>query len=213
MARLVLSLQGLFIKEIPLLKQRLTIGRKAQNDLQIDNLAVSGEHCAVITLLEDSFLEDLNSTNGSFINGQPVKKHALRHGDVIEVGGYSLKYYRSGLDEVSTPSNTSAQPETLPIDAPTLPPVRRERLAYLQVLNGQNAGKQLSLYKEQVRLGRAGVASVILERRQQSYYLLAVNAVVGVLINDKPLAEAEYLLAEGDLIQVAGIKVKFCFKA
>ena len=92
MAKLILSMDGLVLKEIPLDKERMSIGRKASNDIQIDNLAISGEHAAVVTILSDSFLEDLNSTNGTLVNGQPVKKHFLKNGDVIELGKYKLKY-------------------------------------------------------------------------------------------------------------------------
>jgi len=92
MAKLILSMDGLVLKEIPLTKERMSIGRKASNDIQIDNLAISGEHAAVVTILNDSFLEDLNSTNGTLVNGQPAKKHFLKNGDVIELGKYKLKY-------------------------------------------------------------------------------------------------------------------------
>ena len=68
------------------------IGRKANNDIQIDNLAISGEHAVIVTILDDSFLEDLESTNGTFVNGQQVKKHFLQNNDVIELGKYRLKY-------------------------------------------------------------------------------------------------------------------------
>ncbi|MBK8118903.1 MAG: FHA domain-containing protein [Sulfuritalea sp.] len=92
MAKLILSMETTMLKEIPLTKERTTIGRKPHNDIQIDNLAISGEHAVVITILNDSFLEDLGSTNGTFINGQSVKKHFLQNGDVIELGKYRLKY-------------------------------------------------------------------------------------------------------------------------
>ncbi|MDK9703199.1 MAG: FHA domain-containing protein [Sulfuritalea sp.] len=92
MAKLILSMETTMLKEIPLTKERTTIGRKPHNDIQIDNLAISGEHAVVITILNDSFLEDLGSTNGTFVNGQSVKKHFLQNGDTIELGKYRLKY-------------------------------------------------------------------------------------------------------------------------
>jgi hypothetical protein len=101
-AKLILSMDGLVLKEIPLTKERTTIGRKPHNDIQIDNLAISGEHSVIVTILNDSFLEDLNSTNGTYVNGQPIKKHFLQNSDVIELGKYKLKY----LNE--TPSQTTA---------------------------------------------------------------------------------------------------------
>ena len=92
MAKIILSMDGLTLKEISLTKERTTIGRKPHNDIQIDNLAISGEHAVIVTILNDSFLEDLNSTNGTVVNGQPVKKHFLQNNDVIELGKYRLKY-------------------------------------------------------------------------------------------------------------------------
>jgi len=92
MAKLILSLDGTVIKEFSLTKERMTIGRKPQNDIHVDNLAVSGEHAAIITILNDSFMEDLGSTNGTLVNGNPVKKHFLQSGDVIEIGKHKLKY-------------------------------------------------------------------------------------------------------------------------
>jgi pSer/pThr/pTyr-binding forkhead associated (FHA) protein len=92
MAKLILSMDGLVLKEIPLVKERTTIGRKPHNDIQIDNLAVSGEHAVIVTILNDSFLEDLGSTNGTLVNGNPIKKHFLQNNDIVELGKYKLKY-------------------------------------------------------------------------------------------------------------------------
>ncbi|MEO8718993.1 MAG: FHA domain-containing protein [Burkholderiales bacterium] len=92
MAKLILSMDGLVLKEIPLSKERTTIGRKPHNDIQIDNLAVSGEHAVIVTILNDCFLEDLGSTNGTLVNGNPVKKHFLQNNDVVELGKYRLKF-------------------------------------------------------------------------------------------------------------------------
>lgn len=101
MAKLILSMDNLVLKEISLDKERTTIGRKAINDIQIDNLAISGEHATVVTILNDSFLEDLDSTNGTFVNGKQVKKHFLQNNDVIELGKYQLKYVKEAAQHVS----------------------------------------------------------------------------------------------------------------
>jgi len=94
MAKLILSMDGQVLKEIQLSKERTTIGRKPLNDVQIDNLAVSGEHAVIVSVLDDCFLEDLGSTNGTQVNGQAVKKHFLQNNDVIELGKYKLKYVK-----------------------------------------------------------------------------------------------------------------------
>jgi len=91
-AKLILSLDGLVLKELALSKERTTIGRKPDNDIHIDNLAVSGHHAVIVTILNDSFVEDLHSTNGTLVNGRPIEKHFLQNGDVVEIGKYRIKY-------------------------------------------------------------------------------------------------------------------------
>jgi pSer/pThr/pTyr-binding forkhead associated (FHA) protein len=93
MAKMILSVDGQVLKEYTLSKERTLIGRKPHNDIQIDNLAVSGEHAAIITILNDSFIEDLGSTNGTMVNGKPIKKHFLQNNDVVEIGKHKLKYF------------------------------------------------------------------------------------------------------------------------
>ncbi|WP_435628259.1 FHA domain-containing protein [Candidatus Ferrigenium straubiae] len=100
-AKLILSMDGVVIKEYPLNKERMTIGRKAHNDIVIDNLAVSGEHAAIVTILHDSFLEDLDSTNGLEVNGVPTKKHFLQNNDLVDIGKYRLKYVNDQAGQVN----------------------------------------------------------------------------------------------------------------
>jgi pSer/pThr/pTyr-binding forkhead associated (FHA) protein len=92
MARLILSLDGTVLAEYNMNKERYTIGRLPDNDIRIDNPAVSGHHSLIINILNDSFLEDLNSTNGTYVNGKLIKKHALQHGDVITAGHHQLRF-------------------------------------------------------------------------------------------------------------------------
>ena len=101
MAKLILSVDGTVLKEVSLNKERTTLGRKPHNDIQVDNLAVSGEHAAIITILNDSFIEDLNSTNGTLVNGKPIKKHFLQNNDVIEIGKHKLKYFNDAPAQVT----------------------------------------------------------------------------------------------------------------
>ena len=114
MAKLILSLDGQLIKEFTLSKERTTIGRKPHNDIQIDNLAVSGEHAIIMTILNDSFLEDLGSTNGTLVNGQPVKKHFLQGNDTVEIGKYKLKY----VSEAPAGMNQAEFEKTMVLRAP-----------------------------------------------------------------------------------------------
>jgi pSer/pThr/pTyr-binding forkhead associated (FHA) protein len=99
MARLILSLGGQVLAEFNMTKERYTVGRLPDNDVRIDNPAVSGHHSLLINILNDSFLEDLSSTNGTYVNGKLIKKHALQHGDVVTVGHHQLRFVETVAEE------------------------------------------------------------------------------------------------------------------
>jgi hypothetical protein len=120
-AKLILSMDGAVLKEYALTKERMTIGRKPHNDIVIDNLAVSGEHAAVVTILNDSFLEDLDSTNGVVVNGAQVKKHFLQNNDVIEIGKYKMKY----LNDQPTHTTAADFERTMVLRAPAGGPAKK----------------------------------------------------------------------------------------
>ena len=134
MAKLILSLEGSVIREVPLDKERIMIGRKPSNEIQIENLAVSGEHACIVTILNDSFLEDMGSTNGTLVNGNPIKKHILQNNDVIEIGKYKLKYIAEAPAHapaedfektmILRPAKAAPTPATEPAPAakPSMPP-------------------------------------------------------------------------------------------
>ena len=136
MAKLILSLDNAFLSEYPLDQERVTIGRRPTNDVHIDNLAVSGEHAAIIKLGNDFYIEDLESTNGTLVNSKVVKKHLLQQGDLVEFGKYQLKYINDaatsnpGMDAGETdfektmiirPSAMKAM-ESKPVEAPAAIP-------------------------------------------------------------------------------------------
>lgn len=136
MAKLILSVDGQVLKEHVLSKERTLIGRKPHNDIQIDNLAVSGEHAAIITILNDSFIEDLGSTNGTMVNGKPIKKHFLQANDVIEIGKHKLKYFNDAPSQASaadfektmiirSPAKPAAAPPAAAPAAPAAPAAER----------------------------------------------------------------------------------------
>jgi len=148
MAKLILSLDGSVLNEILLAKERTTIGRRPHNDIQIDNLAVSGEHAAIVSVANDCILEDLGSTNGTVVNGSPVKRHLLRDNDVIELGKFKLKFVgadaaRTATDydktmvwspAASKPAGVAAARVAPPVSArasppPEAPPAAEERRA------------------------------------------------------------------------------------
>lgn len=239
MAKLVLSLNGVVQGEYQLDKERLSIGRKADNDIPIDNLAVSGKHALVITILDDSFLEDLGSTNGSYVNGKLIKKHALKDGDVIAIGKHEMKY----VNELATadddefektmiikPGSASAAvaaaqaaekavASAAPAAAsptPTAPPGASGGgmpLGRLTVLNGPIAGKELVLTKALITLGKPGTQVAVISRRPQGYFLTHIESDGDgkryPTVNGEPIGPKAYQLKDSDLIELAGIKMEF----
>jgi len=226
MAKLILSMDGLVLKEISLAKERMTIGRKPHNDIQIDNLAISGEHAAVVTILNDSFLEDLNSTNGTLVNGQSVKKHFLKKGDVVELGKYKLKYVveqaaAEGADfekpllraDAARPAPVAAVP------ASAAAPQRRAsdteasgRSGAIQILNGANAGRELALTKTLTTLGKPGVQVAVIAQRPQGYYITHVEGALFPIVNGQALDAQARLLRDHDVVEIAGVKMEFFLK-
>ncbi len=124
-AKIILSMDGVVLQEYVLSKERMTIGRKAHNDIVIDNLAVSGEHAAIVTIQNDSFLEDLDSTNGVMVNGAATKKHFLQNSDVIEIGKYKIKY----LNDQPTQTTAADFERTMVLRAPVKPVANKPAMA------------------------------------------------------------------------------------
>lgn len=119
MAKLIFLLDGNVMKEYILDKERMTIGRRASNEIYIDNLAISGEHAVLVTIDQETYLEDLNSTNGTLVNKKSVKKQTLTHGDEIGLGKYTLKYLKDSVTNIAEQNGFSdtvlVQPELGPV--------------------------------------------------------------------------------------------------
>jgi len=233
MARLILSLDGQVLAEYNMNKERYTVGRLPDNDIRIDNPAVSGHHSLIINILNDSFLEDLNSTNGTYVNGKLIKKHALQHGDVITVGHHQLRFVDSQAGEtepdefektmVITPGSAMAaqaaqkasdavQPRRAAAQEPATPPPVALMKAKLQVLSGAFAGRELELNKALTTLGRPGVQVAAITRRADGYFIVHVDGgAEGAypLVNGVPIGPQARRLEDNDVIQLAGVKMGF----
>jgi pSer/pThr/pTyr-binding forkhead associated (FHA) protein len=224
MATLILSMDGLVLKEIPLEQGRITIGRKSSNDVQIDNPAISGEHAAITTVSPDSFLEDLDSTNGTLVNGRSIKRYLLKHNDMIEINKYRLKY----LNEVSEPAanqeplTQSQISEFVPAPTETLiqamnmetpySSIQTRQQGFLRVISGSKAGMELPLNRENLTLGKPGVQVARIEHLSQNFRISHVEGVP-IIINDKSYsAQASHILHNLDQIEIQGVKMLFLTK-
>lgn len=189
LAKLIISRNGQVEQQIQLGKERVTLGRHPRNDVVLSHPAVSGEHAAIVTILDDSFLEDLHSTNGTFVNGHRIGKHFLQHQDVIKMAKFELVFVADGIRPLA-----AAQPV----------------LAELSILNGSNAGKHVALIKPQTTLGRAGVQVVLIQRHPAFYTITHTEGEAAPLLNGVALDRlAAERLSDGDVIDLSGTQMTF----
>jgi len=228
MAKLILTLDGAFLGEHDIDKDALTIGRRPSNDVHIDNLAISGSHAVVRMLGNDYFLEDLDSTNGTIVNGKSIKKHLLQHGDVIELGKYHLNFVNeaainaaAGAQDdfektmVIRPSAAKAmlsQAEPEPAFEPEIksePPKAEGVQGHIQVLSGPSTGRELVLNKALTTLGKPGVQVAVISKRPQGFFITHVEGATQPLVNGNNIGVQAFELNDHDVIELAGVKMEF----
>jgi hypothetical protein len=221
MGKLVVSLDGVVIKEVQITKDKTTLGRRPYNDVVIDNLAVSGEHAVLQMVGADVFIEDLNSTNGTYINGKAIKKQLLAHNDTVEIGKYKIKYLvDDGTDYEKTmimrPGANAGLP-TVGAGAATagLRATQSGGLggagaaASIKVLNGAAAGREVTLTKVVTTVGKPGVQVASITRRPGGYAFAHVEGVSRPSVNGVPLTTDSIPLRNGDVIELAGTQMQF----
>ena len=228
MGKLVVSLDGVVIKDVQITKDKTTLGRRPYNDIVIDNLAVSGEHAVLQMLGNDVFIEDLNSTNGTYINGKAIKKQMLAHNDTVEIGKYKIKYLvEEGADYEKTmimrpgsgagmgtgvphtPYNHTAPMPNMAAHGQPSAVASMALAASIKVLSGAAAGKSVTLTKVVTTVGKPGVQVASITKRPTGYVLAHVEGAHRPSINGVPLATDTAPLSNGDLIELAGTQMQF----
>jgi pSer/pThr/pTyr-binding forkhead associated (FHA) protein len=181
-----------------LTKDRTTLGRRPYNDIVIDNLAISGEHAVLQLSGSEVYLEDLNSTNGTYVNGKTAKKQLLRNGDTVEVGKYKIKFFSDAVDD----SSPKSVPAGLTDDAVNV------LQAAIKVLSGAAAGRQVPLTKEVTTIGKPGIAVAVITRQQRGF-VIHVDGGGNPALNGRPFGAEPVPLKNGDLIELAGTQMQF----
>lgn len=192
MPKVIISMEGVVIKEVELSKERTSLGRRPYNDVVIDNLAISGEHAVLQLAGQEVFIEDLNSTNGTYVNGKSVKKHLLQHNDVIEIGKYHIQYASElpqaaleGIDATSTGT------------------------ALIRVMSGSAAGREVALLKVVTTIGKPGIAVAAITKRPHGFVLAHVEGAKRVTLNRRPVGDEPMAMKNGDVIELAGTQMEF----
>ncbi|MBA3599027.1 MAG: FHA domain-containing protein [Methylibium sp.] len=217
MGKLVVSLDGVVIKEVQITKDKTTLGRRPYNDIVIDNLAVSGEHAVLQMVGQDVFIDDLNSTNGTYINGKAVKKQLLQHNDTVEIGKYKIKYLSHETSDyektmIIKPGSTPAGPPTFQHTAPMgsgFGGLSGATSAVIKVLNGAAVGREVALTKVVTTVGKPGVQVASITKRPGGYVFAHVEGGARPLVNGNPVAGEPVHLKNGDVIELAGTQMQF----
>ena len=206
MPQLIASVEGVEIKHVYLQKDRTTLGRNADNDIVFDNMVVSGHHCVFeLKGLADVYIEDLHSTNGTYINGKMVKRQRLHDGEVIAIGNFRIQYLAAS-DRASGFSATQA----MKLDAGGQP--ARMPHAVFQVLNGSSEGLEMPVVKAVTTFGKPGVSVVSVSHRRDGYYVAHLDGQARPSLNGDSLGGQPVLLSNHDVLELAGTRMLFMLK-
>ena len=226
MPKMVVSVDGVVIKEVPIVKERTTLGRRPYNDVVIDNLAVSGEHALLHMQGDMVEIEDLDSTNGTHVNGKVIKRQKLRNGDTVELGRYKIRFVEDGTGHdyektmlfkpgMALPKIPNSRPAPLssrpaPLSSRPAPLGGGAPLqADVKVLSGAAAGRQVSLLKVVTTIGKPGVAVASITKRHHGFVLAHVEGDEYPQLNGTAITDDPMPLKDGDKIEIAGTSMLF----
>jgi pSer/pThr/pTyr-binding forkhead associated (FHA) protein len=206
MPKIIVSIDGVVIKEVQLTKDRTSLGRRPYNDIVIDNLAVSGEHAVLQMSGNEVHLEDLNSTNGTYVNGKAVKKQLLKNNDTVEIGKYKIKFVDDSSAVASLNAAASEAYAHVPVTAAD-PGMGLQ--AAIKVLSGAAAGREVALVKVVTTIGKPGVAVAAITKRPQGFVVAHVEGAGKLMLNGATVGTEAALLRNGDQLELAGTKMQF----
>jgi hypothetical protein len=208
MPQLIASVEGVQIKHVYLHKDRTTLGRRPNNDIVFNNLVVSGEHCVFdLQGLADVYIEDLASTNGTYINGKMIKSRQLLHdNDIIAIGNFRIQYLAASED--SGYHETAA----MKLDAHAVPGGGGALHASFKVLSGSSAGLEVPVVKAVTTFGKPDACLVAVSHRRYGYYVAHMTGDVRPTLNGLTVGADAVPLAHNDVLELAGTSMQFLLK-
>ena len=210
MPQLIASVEGVEIMRARLTKAKTTLGRKRHNDIVFDNMVVSGEHCVFeLQGSDDVFVEDLGSTNGTYLNGHMIRSRELLHDrDFVVVGNFRVEYLAT---DAAKPRLVSDDTRAMSLDSLGFPGTGGVRLACLKMLSGSSVGLEVPVVKAVTTFGQPGVSVISISHRRDGYYVTAMEGKIAALLNGKEMGKDAQLLADNDVLDLAGTKMRFMF--
>ncbi|MDH5600133.1 MAG: FHA domain-containing protein [Gammaproteobacteria bacterium] len=207
MSKLTLSFKGKVLKVFPVLKGSMTLGSDPACTIYIDSLAIQPQHAEISTVNNESAVRDLNTEEGTFIGQTKIDGlHQLKDGDVIRIGKHTLAYAYS--EDIT--SNNDAIAEEITAEEPPIKIEAQEKTqGWLQIMNGSNLGKTMSLNKAMTNLGKPGVSTAVITKRQDGYFISQLEGKQPLLIKNQELGDRSLQLTDGDTIQIGNIKMQF----
>jgi len=223
MAKLIVKFNNEVVDHIDIKQGDMKVGRRPGCEVHLDNLAVSGEHANIFTIGDDSFIQDLSSTNGTFINNKKITKHHLRNGDAVVIGKHTLVYMTDG-GETAAPQQDFAKtviisaaprpaaPSPAPAPTPAAAAPKGELKGALVILSGANSGKRIELTKAITNLGKTGKRAGQITRTDDSFVLAPSEDGEIPKLNGRPVGNEGAPLKNGDVIEVSGTRLQFLSK-
>jgi len=228
MSKFIIKFNGEVVDHIDIEQGDMKIGRRPGLNIHLDNLSVSGEHANIFTIGEDSFVEDLGSTNGTLVNNRKITKHHLKNGDVIAIGKHDLVFVSESADDMSPTVSAddfaktviispgampSPASEKVPASAAKQPASDKAKKGAIFVLSGSNSGKRIDIVKKVTSLGRAGKKAGAITDGSEGYTLApSPGSDESPTLNGRPVPASGVLLKNGDIIEVAGTRLQFYYK-
>jgi hypothetical protein len=215
MPQLIASIDGVVTGHVSLLKDKTTLGRRPNNDVVLNDRVVSGTHCVFhLKGLSDVFVEDLGSTNGTYVNDHMVKYQQLRDGDLITIGRYRVQYLAE--TEVSTSQfgsssfgNTGVGTQSMPLEGYGARGPSTPMQASMRILSGSSAGLEVPVVKAVSTFGKPGEAVIAIAHRRHGYFVSCVEAKTQPKLNGAPLRNDPVLLNDGDVIDILSTQMEF----
>ncbi|MFO7603552.1 MAG: FHA domain-containing protein [Gammaproteobacteria bacterium] len=204
MSKLTLTFKGNALKTYPVTAGDMFIGNDPTCQIHVDSLALQERHACITTAQRSSTLKDLDSDAGTFLNEHRVTEpQTLKHGDEIRIGKHTLLFTADLAD-----LEAQDEPETSE-DLAALGARHGNKHAWMQILNGANVGKTISLNRNLTNLGKPGVQLAVIAKRGEGYYLSHLEGERTPSVNGKSIGEQSYPLQDGDQIQIGNVKMQF----